>query len=118
MNQFLPPPHLEDDYCPNLVDGALVRSIGTEAVGWAPSRPSPVYLDNIAALLTGIFDGGATSAEIVSDLREAIGVETGLAKAQLERVLMLLATNGMLKLPTAGDQPFVVTRNLLPEPNW
>lgn len=118
MNQPHQRSSIDPAYRPTLVDGALIRSIGTEAIGWAPLRNKPVYLDPVAAVLATVFDGSATTQEIIEDLCDIVDLEPELAKAQLERVLTLHAVNGLLALRDQADEPFVLTRHLLPEPNW
>lgn len=110
--------YLLPDFRPKLRSGVLVERVGTESIAWGPQSNSPVYLDNVATVICGIFDGEATSADLAEDLCDVFGLERDLAEAQVRRVVSLAANGELLDQEGAKGDEWRVFRALLPEPNW
>lgn len=110
--------YLEPTYRPMLRKEAFSVSLGQESVIWAEDARSPVYLDPAATLLVSIFDGSATSSELVEDLAEALEVEPEVAQANMRRVLLTLAGGRVLAYAARPVDHELSLHASLPEPNW
>lgn len=112
------PDFLRPDFRPRLRSDLTFRDIGQEAIAWSPAATRPVYLDPVAKLLAGVFDGEATSAELVDDVVAALDVNIGIADEQVRRVIMHLLSSAALDLGEDAESEWTFTRNHLPEPDW
>ncbi len=95
------------DFTPQLRTDSDVRMIENEAVAWSAIRPSPAYVDPVAAVMLQVNDGRGSNAELATDIQLAIGLDAAEATAQLSRVLRLFDRAGLLSdsLPSSDSPP-------------
>lgn len=92
-----------DERVPKLRNDILRRDLNYEAVLWSPIRRSPVALDAVSTVMLDVIDGEASTAALVEDIHEVVGVSREVARQQVQRTLRLFDTAGVLA--TAAPDP-------------
>ena len=89
-------------FAPQLRADLLRRDLDHEAVIWSPLRSTPTALDAIATVMLSVIDGTGTVDELAEDVRDVVGLDGELARAQVNRIVDQLDAAGALATSSAS----------------
>ena len=98
-----------------LRDGALLATVGTEAIAWSPSSYAPVLLDPVLTALAPTFDGVSTVREVVEDIAEIFDIEAELAHQHVQRASHTFSARKLLDSDEAEEVEPLDSSHLSPD---